>query len=308
MKKSKIIVPALAMIAFSTAASIAGSVAWFTASRTVTINAGDYSVVKINSDLKYSLAGGAGTTVSGNNVSFNGKLSDGSFNHLAEKIYTPATDGKSIVKETALSANDLQDQMYRKKAGDGVTNIYTAATFDITFTIDFGAGDSDKALYLDCSSLEKSAFTYTGTLATAAGFRMAFIPKGTAPTGSSQYKKVFAPLQAKANCKYVAGLDNWAGTEYGDGVVIDSAFWGAHGALPDPTAEGQTIAKMTTQRLDCLGVFHRQNDSIPEVNLAYTVVCWFDGNDPEIVNRASLSEYQTVSSKLVFEAVDLPNA
>ena len=304
MKKSKIIVPALAMIAFSTAASIAGSVAWFTASRTATINAGDYSVVKINSDLKYAIAGGCATTVSGNNVSFNGKLSDGSFNHSAEKIYTPATDGKSIAKETALNAANLQSEMERGTAGDGVTKIYTAATFDITFTMDFGSGDTDKALYLDCTA-EHSAFTTTGDIATAAGFRMAFIPKGSAPSGSSQYKKVFADLQTEANCKYVLGTSNYAGTAYDSGVVIDSTF---STALPDPKAEGQTIAKMTTQRVDCLGVFHRASDTIPEVSLTFTVVCWFDGNDPQIINRATLAEYQTVTAKLCFKAVDLPAA
>ena len=61
MKKSKIIVPALAIIAFSTAASIAGSVAWFTASRTVSISGGEYSVVKLTSDLKCTLTAGVGT-------------------------------------------------------------------------------------------------------------------------------------------------------------------------------------------------------------------------------------------------------
>ena len=55
MKKTRIIAPALAIIAFSTAASIAGSVAWFTASRQVTINAGSYAVVKTNSDLTVEL-------------------------------------------------------------------------------------------------------------------------------------------------------------------------------------------------------------------------------------------------------------
>ena len=65
---------------------------------------------------------------------------------------------------------------------------------------------------------------------------------------------------------------------------------------------------MTTQRVDCLGVFHRASDTIPEVSLTFTVVCWFDGNDPQIINRATLAEYQTVTAKLCFEAVDLPAA
>ena len=46
MKKSKIIVPALAIITLSTAASITGTVAWFTANRTASVTVGDMAVVK----------------------------------------------------------------------------------------------------------------------------------------------------------------------------------------------------------------------------------------------------------------------
>lgn len=307
MKKSKIIVPALAMIAFSTAASIAGSVAWFTASRTVTINAGNYAVVKINSDLTYAMSNGVGTTANAASsmVSFSGKLTDGSFNHLSETVFTPTSDGKDIAFGTSLSAEDFASKMVRKTLSDS-TVVYTAATFDISFTLDFAPSDPDKALYLDCSA-GKSRFTTTGEVATAAGFRMAFIPKGSTPSGSSQYKKVFADLQTEANCKYVKDTENYEGEEYAAGVVIDSTF---SSALPSASEEGQTIAKMTTQRVDCLGVFHNTNVSGSSlvVTLAYTVVCWFDGNDPEIHKRPNASEYQEVATQLCFEAVDLPAA
>ena len=65
MKKSKIIVPALALIAFSTAASITGTVAWFTASRSATMSLGTYTVASVAKGLSYSLgaSGDVGTTV-----------------------------------------------------------------------------------------------------------------------------------------------------------------------------------------------------------------------------------------------------
>ena len=101
MKKTKIIAPALAIIAFSTAASIAGSVAWFTASRQVTINAGSYAVVKTNSDLTYTMAAGVGTSVNtaSNTVTFSGLLTHGSFNHLTGEVFTPTGDGKGLAKK-----------------------------------------------------------------------------------------------------------------------------------------------------------------------------------------------------------------
>ena len=53
MKKSRIVIPALAMIAFSMAASITGAVAWFTATRTATVTSGAYAVVKTSSNLHH---------------------------------------------------------------------------------------------------------------------------------------------------------------------------------------------------------------------------------------------------------------
>ena len=102
MKKSKIIVPALALIAFSMAASITGSVAWFTANRTATINAGTYVVVKTSANLEFTLTGGIGTEVDTNSdntiltqttpqtgSAVGNKLTDGSFDHVGKMIYTP---------------------------------------------------------------------------------------------------------------------------------------------------------------------------------------------------------------------------
>ena len=100
MKKSRIIVPGMAVIAFSTAAAIAGSVAWFTASRTVTISAGSYAVVKTTTNLEVELFDGVGTTVTNSDdnysVTFGGKLTDASFNHLQGNIFRPDGTGKAI--------------------------------------------------------------------------------------------------------------------------------------------------------------------------------------------------------------------
>ena len=296
MKKTKIIAPALAIIAFSTAASIAGSVAWFTASRQVTINAGSYAVVKTNSDLSYSMTAGCGTNVnvSTNSVTFDGLLTHGSMNHTTKNVYTPSADGKSIAKETALGANDFVAQMTVTTIG--TKTVYTAATFKVTFSVNFGQGEKDKGLYLN-NTAGQSDFTVTGTPVTATGFRMAFVPD-TDTTGSTQYAKVFADLQAQANCKYVAGLDNYVGTEYTTDL-IDSSY---DAALPTDS----TTRADATSRPDCLGIFKAPaaNES-PIVSLTYYVVAWFDGTDPNIVNQDDPEKYQTVASKLVFDAVDI---
>ena len=60
MKKSKIVVPALGMIALATAASITGTVAWFTANNTVTATG---MSVKAKVDASLYIAEGAGVNI-----------------------------------------------------------------------------------------------------------------------------------------------------------------------------------------------------------------------------------------------------
>ena len=63
MKKSKVIIPALALMAFSVAASITGTVAWFTANRVATVTAGSFAVVNTTTDL--SVTGNRGSNYVG---------------------------------------------------------------------------------------------------------------------------------------------------------------------------------------------------------------------------------------------------
>ena len=133
MKKTRIIAPALAIIAFSTAASIAGSVAWFTASRQVTINAGNYTVVKTSSDLAVTLANGVGTTAvqDSKTIQFTGLLTHGSFSHTTGTVYTPNGEGKALEKSTLLTADNFATEM--EVTTIDTKKVYTAVTFGITF-------------------------------------------------------------------------------------------------------------------------------------------------------------------------------
>lgn len=294
MKKLKLIAPALAVIAFSTAASIAGSVAWFTASRQVTINAGSYAVVKTNSDLTYSMQPGVGTAVNvnTNTVTFSGKLTDGSYNHLTKKIYAPNGAGSAIAQEINLSDSELATKLVRTTLS-GDVKVYTAATFKISFTINFGADEKDKGLFLNTTATN-SAFTTTGTPSTAKGFRMAIVPD-VIPSGSAGVTRVFADLQDDALCSYVSGLGDYDGSEYESPYLIDKDY---NAALPD----GETARATAIARPDYLGLF-KASELNPLVTLSYIVVCWFEGTDGEITTNAT--DFQEVSTKLVFDAVDL---
>ena len=68
MKKSKIIIPAAAILALSVGASVTGTVAWFTASRSVTLTGKNVAAINAAGDLKVKLTAGNGTTVKDNAV------------------------------------------------------------------------------------------------------------------------------------------------------------------------------------------------------------------------------------------------
>lgn len=311
MKKSRIIVPAMAVIAFSTAASIAGSVAWFTATRQATISAGTYAVVKTTSDMKVSLADGCGTTVSGSSVQFTGRLTDGSFNHntTVKKVFTPAEDGKSIAKETAitgLTKTQLETELFRGTVGS--IKVFTAATFDIKFSMNFGSGAKDIGLFVNNAEGQTSFKSTSAPATTAKGFRMAFVPK-TIPTGSAGASKVLADLredvpegETEHAIRYVqdsTSTNCMDGVAY-SGDLMDSTY---SAALPtSSTARATALA-----RPDYIGTF-KAPDEPSIVELVFTVVAWFEGTDEEIVNRDLASEYQSVEAKLVFDAVDLAAA
>ena len=192
--KSKIVVPALGLILLSTAASISGSVAWFTANRTAEINAGNFAVVKTSTDLQYALGTSHGVYVTGSegseaislsNVTSETAheetlLSDGSFDHLTSGyyIYTPDNTGTSIAKKVALASatdnsqatgliRDSYDLVDNNGTpaddSDDVTttySVYTAVAWTITFKVSFGASGSNVALMMDHSAANKSNVKY----------------------------------------------------------------------------------------------------------------------------------------------------
>ena len=164
MKKSKVIIPALALMAFSVAASITGTVAWFTASRVATVKAGSFAVVNTTTNLSVSLASGVGTTAtdSGDDhtitVTDGYKLTDAAFDHtaLAHNVVAPDETGLLVGSSTALadvsgSLNNPVGNMVR----DVQNTVFTAFTWNMTFTVTFGnSASSDVGLFLDLSGTE----------------------------------------------------------------------------------------------------------------------------------------------------------
>lgn len=106
MKKSKIIIPAAAILALSVGASVTGTVAWFTASRTATISATNLAAINTAGDLSVSLEAVNGTTTSGNTVTLS-YLRDVSYDDKTDNAFVAVLDTKG---ENVLATRQLSEK------------------------------------------------------------------------------------------------------------------------------------------------------------------------------------------------------
>ena len=164
MKKTKILLPAMGLIAFATAASVVGSVAWFTASKAYQMQAASFAVVNTKQNLECVLAGKIGTQLKSGRtdeieVLDNKVLTDASVDHVYNNIIEPDANGINISAVKAISTADLSS-LQREAGVDNPTPpaektpfIYSAFAWTATFKLQF-SNNADKkvGLYLDLGS------------------------------------------------------------------------------------------------------------------------------------------------------------
>ena len=297
MKKSKVIIPAMALLLFSTAASITGTVAWFTSSRTFDTSAGTFQATAIDGNLDVDLAEGVATDA----VTENGQAPG--TNEKATKIVAesgakfadvsfqpkPSTGDSTFWRYTPSG----QTTFTSLGLGSGLTfnatsKIYFAASWTMTFKYTYGEDSSPMNIFLDTRIDNSdptigSKFTETGTASTEEhqaikGFRIAFV----SGTGTAQRTVIWADKQAETNCKHIASASSaTAGTTYTEPntTVIasdarDSALVNDNGAITN--VKGY-IGQIPTASAGQTG------------QLAVTCYAWFEGTDPNVVNDAKLN-------------------
>ena len=212
-KKSKIIVPALALITATTVASVTGTVAWFTASRAVTISGTQFHTTTLDSNLKvkveaYHEAGTSGANSStpsdSGTVTVAGLMTHGSYAAAAlqnsgdyagetatnANLYTPLMDSDSVTgyeskgraetngvapDETQTSAKVYPWKAGSKTVNEVITNIWYGVAWKMTFSIDSEVTGVINTLHFDpASSTFTDSSTGSGTK-TAQGLRIAFM-------------------------------------------------------------------------------------------------------------------------------------
>ncbi|MGN1278011.1 MAG: hypothetical protein ACI4UG_00855, partial [Candidatus Onthovivens sp.] len=140
MKKSRIIVPALAMLTLSVAASVTGTVAWFTASRTASMSLSNLAALNTSGDLSLVLEKGNQSSepgASGNIKTLELQpMRDASYDVSHTSTAQNSTDvyyglldneGNKVTKTVAASSSDLKFGTFDQQ------NVYFANYFTGTF-------------------------------------------------------------------------------------------------------------------------------------------------------------------------------
>lgn len=301
MKKSKVLVPAMALLLFSTAASITGTVAWFSSTRVFTSQAGKFSVAQLEGNLACTVTPGIATAASGDNITFNANtaLGDASFNATSKLLYTDVADTETFRSLGAWALSATGDSAgWQYGTANGITYYY-AATWKYTFTYTFMAEQTDMNLYFDVNKSVSTFYKTDGTEAgdeavnTAQGFRMAFV-------SDTNKKVVWAPFRAQEptgdegnpTIRYVSSTDSDLGT-FDSVVLLDKT------AKASDTYALGTAADSKAANLDnCIGTFDVP-DHPGNVTIEVEMTAWYEGTDPAIVTNGS-TKMQQVSATLPF--------
>lgn len=295
MKKSKIIVPALGLLLLSTAASVSGTVAWFTASASTVVNTNEFTVKDSGGELEHTLTAGTGTAISGADatekigLASNTVLTDGSFNHVTKAVWAhnPNTgaDDTTHCLNKGVDGESGDPAVKNWYAGTISPNAYYhAVSWSVTFTYTFGTSSQDVNLYFDVNATASkmtagSAVNGSATQHTEYGFRIAMY--------SSTKTIVWADLQTNSNCGYIEAAS-------GDpGVTSAKATYTLGSPMIDSTITDSTTgyvasnsATSTGSEPNCLGTFSGGSAS---ATIDVTFVAWYDGTDPNVISGSTMA-------------------
>ena len=298
-KKSKIIVPALALITATTAASVTGTVAWFTATRAVTVTASNFVATKLESKLSVSCADGVGTTASDQTVTVNGNLTHGSYN--AQAITTTAAGNLYVAKLSdtvnsngdydILSYDDLGTEADAQKGGTTISNnkwlartvtdagkttsIYYGVSWTMTFKLDSATTGQTDYLIFDPTDSNFDTTNPTSGTSTAPGIRIA--------------------LMTASQC-IVLGNDSVVTHTTGTLSTNTGSF-----ANYVNLGATHTVTKLTDDSSDINGSNYTLG-TVDTTGLKVTCVAWYEGSDTNVVDKIGSNDVimSTVTSTLAF--------
>lgn len=275
----------------------------------------EYTLAEFETNDKISLSIEEGVGVIVNNeekkVSTKNLLTDGSFDHKTAKFYTPDPLGQSLRNdekgEFSLSDASIESLLFRDYYLNKENKVYTAMFFSLSFKHTFVENEGNLGLYLNTSILDgiaKSRFELIKSKEiepkAEKSFRVCLLSNGNEDLNT----RVLALFRDKNDCTHLDGSirSGWNEENHFGGVpyendLIDKNY---HEDLPT-TGNLDSF----TNRLDYLGKFDSsKQDENSEVELKYTMVCWYEGTDTSCVNDNFTGDSAMVH--LAFEGITLP--
>ena len=301
MKKSKVLIPAMALLLFSTAASITGTVAWFTSTRTFETTVGNFTVREVDGNLECTLGADVGTSVTSNVVSVNANT------YLIDASLNVANAGTSIDMYRLIRDGSASE--YFKKYNKGETGTddwkyitiesdkyYLAVSWTMTFTYTFNSETAPLDVMLDLKGTEINGAASLGaneTQDTALGFRIAFIAGSTVKVFGN--RALGESGHEYDNMQYVNGITNTSVAN------LSGSNYLLHNASYDKTISALADGANHTTRPEYLGTI--SDAGAGTGNLVVTCVAWYEGTDPAVISdidSTHKTKLQTLSADLAF--------
>ena len=272
-KKSKfVILPALATLVLTGVASVTGTVAWFTASRSVQANANSFIAYDESRGLEITATNVIGVSVSedGKTVTPLGVLTDGSFDFT--NVWT---DLPNTVTEGAQPTDFVKAPTDLKSGAkdENKKDVYYAVQW--TYTIGLTKKTGTLAKSLDVMFDLSSTFTGNVENSTATGFRIAMVSQNNSFVFSNGTEKKHIVEQSEDKTK---GKE--ADFEAEDYLIHNDSYT----YLADDVIH--------TDSDEYLGTISQADGSVE-----ITCTAWYEGTDSAVVSGKTMS---TVGAELKF--------
>ncbi len=286
MKKTKIILPAIALLAVSGIASVTGTVAWFSANRAATVTA-SFTATDSEGNLQVLAKKGVGTTTTAtaasttSAVTVDGVLTHGSYNAKADgsgELYvanisehTSTVDGDTATYEvtgytskgaiTGNTGTTITPSAYPWMAG--TTNDDNKIWYAVSWTVDIslaqnGNKDSTKMVFVD---FNKTAFSDANDVNN--GFRVALMDGAHT---------------------YIIGKDDQKNHVTGT-AKTDVAAWSTeyHQFAENYTAVQDNASKAASEVVEKGFLFELSGTEAKTL----TCVAWYEGEDTNVVSNTN---------------------
>lgn len=283
-KKSKIIVPALALITATTVASVTGTVAWFSANRVATATA-NFSATDSEGNLLLKTVAGVGTTVEStvdyattNAVTVDGVLTHGSYNAAANG----ATTGNLYVANISEgTTGSYQIDGYTSKGTISGNTGDTISASSLPWCAGKTSGTDNKKIWYAVSWTVSIKLASEGNTSTT---KMVFVDfSKTTFSDKADVNQGFRVALMDTAHTYIIGADNQKNHVTGTSTS-NVENWSTYHQFGESYTKVQDNASKTAVETETNGFLFELNGTEAK---ELTVVAWYEGEDTNVVSSST---------------------